>query len=372
MMNQYLLVLNCIVLLTLSACSTNSLQLKKQTVFLPISEQSVKSIAHKYYIHFTDKKDNVVATNIEYRLFKLVSDQHLKVEYFDPAFRMSQSRSYSFDLDKLLSESEERYLLNGDTIQYTINESAYIDLKSEKKKYEKTDGVRTWKRIQESLRDTTIMKRPAKVVTGIQVISKKNEGVDTVLSKSEYQEIYAEGIGLLDAKLESEKDIYHIELVEQIPTNEFQKLADHNLKRVGYVDSTKCLFKQPDFKTCATGIRIFDYYNGEPQAEYKYGKYVLRKHLLQKINKELLANESGYLTYRFVINCEGAAGWFTPEMIDLDFQHKVFNTDLVNHLGKLLMELEEWQATVWKGKAFDSYAYLTFKLEDGKIIEILP
>ena len=126
------------------------------------------------------------------------------------------------------------------------------------------------------------------------------------------------------------------------------------------------------FNPCDKSNKILDYYNTTPYAAFKEGNFELKQVVQKNLNTELLNKESGYLVFRFVINCEGEAGWFTTEEYDLDFQPKQFNKSLRSHLLDVLIGTGPWQPGILNGNSRDAYAYISFKLKNGEIIEILP
>jgi hypothetical protein len=88
----------------------------------------------------------------------------------------------------------------------------------------------------------------------------------------------------------------------------------------------------------------------------------------------ILANSgiSGYITLRFLINCEGKIGRFRvlqagPNLEAITFPKEVTDSFLTN-----LAKITNWPPFSYEGKYYDAYMYLTFKMENGKIEEILP
>jgi len=136
---------------------------------------------------------------------------------------------------------------------------------------------------------------------------------------------------------------------------------------IGYIDPSISLGDK-DFETCK-GV-IFEYYNSEPDGGYKYGKKALRDTVLKKYSES--GKESGYLTFRFVVNCHGEAGRYIVIANNLNLEPKMFNQDLVLHLFDITQELKEWRPVVLGNESRDYYMYITYKILDGKIIEILP
>ncbi|CAM1345497.1 hypothetical protein [Tenacibaculum amylolyticum] len=138
-------------------------------------------------------------------------------------------------------------------------------------------------------------------------------------------------------------------------------------ERVAYIDSEKALLSE-GFETCST--IMFDYYNPE-RATYSEGKNGLRKFILSNY-KNKSYNESGYLHIRFIINCKGEAGCYIIHENNLNLEPKEFNKDLVDQLFKLTTQLKKWNPNVVSGKKRDSYMYISYKIENGNITEIIP
>ena len=80
----------------------------------------------------------------------------------------------------------------------------------------------------------------------------------------------------------------------------------------------------------------------------------------------------GYITIRFVVNCQGKTGRFRVQEIGPDLVAKQFPAELSSQLLRLVKSLQGWKPGMNKGVALDYYQYLTFKIKDGNIVEILP
>ena len=164
----------------------------------------------------------------------------------------------------------------------------------------------------------------------------------------------------------------NIELVKQFHWKDFKAMANSAPKRVAYINPAKRIDRNSNFSPCENSNKIHDYYNGTPHAGLRTGKRGWQKLFQQKGNSSNASKESGYLTFRFVINCEGKTGWFTTEEADLDFQPKEFPPELVQHYFDIIEKVDDWRPVVIRQKAADAYAYLTLKLKDGELIDILP
>ena len=131
----------------------------------------------------------------------------------------------------------------------------------------------------------------------------------------------------------------------------------------------------PDFKVC--GPRIFQYYNFE-KGNFSLDKKVIRQHFAQRFKKtENGVGKNGYVTIRFVVNCQGEADRYRIYEIDAELKETRFDEALKNQLLGLTKELKGWkpgefQAFRNRPGKFDFYQYLTFKIREGELIDILP
>ncbi len=145
--------------------------------------------------------------------------------------------------------------------------------------------------------------------------------------------------------------------------------ADYPLQ-VGdiYFDSK---IDDPNFKLCDED-RVFQYYNFGKGLLYNGEKLKLNEHFIDGLKITEQKDESGFLTIRFIVNCEGKTGRFRVQGMNNDYKEKIFNKDLTNQLLSLTKQLDGWLVGEDEGKTFDYYQYLTFKIENGKLIEIMP
>lgn len=127
----------------------------------------------------------------------------------------------------------------------------------------------------------------------------------------------------------------------------------------------------PAFRVCNENTAR-QYYNFGKGLMYRGEKAELKRFFQKNFRTQKGKKESGYITIRFIVNCEGKTGRFRVMEIDRDFQVKHFSKGLVSKLSGLVAQLDGWIIGEQDGKAFDYYQYLTFKIEDGAITEILP
>jgi hypothetical protein len=115
----------------------------------------------------------------------------------------------------------------------------------------------------------------------------------------------------------------------------------------------------------------FQYYQGSKEYGYKGEKIAI----VEKLKKENIYSEkkiSGYITVRFLVNCEGKTGLFRLQHMSLDLEETVLDEELENRLLQFTKSLDGWMPKEIKGLKVDYYQYLTYKIENGKVSEVLP
>jgi len=127
-----------------------------------------------------------------------------------------------------------------------------------------------------------------------------------------------------------------------------------------------------NFKVCTNENNIPQYYNFGKGLQYTGEKIAIDKYFGENFKNKIQKNETGFLTIRFIVNCEGKTGRFRVEGMDSHYQVKKFDKELENQILKLTMQLDGWIAGELQGQKLDYYQYLTFKLEEGQLIEIMP
>jgi len=83
---------------------------------------------------------------------------------------------------------------------------------------------------------------------------------------------------------------------------------------------------------------------------------------------------SGYITFRFKIDWEGKL-MEGIQVLQTDEQYKSWHFDkkLVNELFAFLKTLDKWRiAKTTGGETFLYRAFITFRIKDGKVINIIP
>ncbi|MDO7854213.1 hypothetical protein [Hymenobacter convexus] len=82
---------------------------------------------------------------------------------------------------------------------------------------------------------------------------------------------------------------------------------------------------------------------------------------------------SGYVTFRFMIDCAGFRQPMTQVLqTDANYVPTHFRPELVSELYAFLKTLKDWRAATYRGQAFSYFTYLTFKLTNGKVVAVIP
>jgi hypothetical protein len=84
------------------------------------------------------------------------------------------------------------------------------------------------------------------------------------------------------------------------------------------------------------------------------------------------AGQNGYCTIRFIINCKGQTGRFRIYELDTHYQPYTFDKQITSRLLQLTKAIQGWEPAAYKSNTYDSYQYITFKLQKGAIACITP
>jgi len=135
-----------------------------------------------------------------------------------------------------------------------------------------------------------------------------------------------------------------------------------------YIDPETALLNE-NFKVCDEN-NIAQYYNTQT-LPYPKGKNGFRTYIDENyVNKNY--SDSGYLNIRFIINCDGKAGRFVIHENDLDLEPRTFNEDLKDRLFRLTSEVKFWKPIILREEERDQYMYVSYRIENGEITEIIP
>ena len=127
----------------------------------------------------------------------------------------------------------------------------------------------------------------------------------------------------------------------------------------------------PDFKRCLDKDYGIQYYNNSEGFQYKGEKIAIIREL-EKLNLSSSKKINGYITIRFIVNCEGKTGLFRVQQMNDNYLEENLDKDFSVKLLNFTKSLNGWIPIEIRGKKLDYYQYLTYKITNGKVSEILP
>ena len=136
--------------------------------------------------------------------------------------------------------------------------------------------------------------------------------------------------------------------------------------RVGYIEKSEVEFDS--IKEYAKES-IYGTYSSTAPRIYKGSKYQFKKHILENYTAEAF-DDNGYLVLRFYINHMGEV--FLHDTIELNHAYEALdlNDSLVNQLTAISFRKENWNP--FGDNKNNYYMHLTYRIENGKITEIIP
>ncbi|MCH2229757.1 MAG: hypothetical protein MK105_05380 [Crocinitomicaceae bacterium] len=118
---------------------------------------------------------------------------------------------------------------------------------------------------------------------------------------------------------------------------------------------------------------ILQYYNFYESLNYEGEKYALDEQIYAQFKeRKRVKNESGYITIRFIVNCHGETGRFRTTQMDQNYELKKFDKSIVEQLESITKSLQGWLPGKGEDTNLDYYQYITYKIDSGKITDILP
>lgn len=181
-------------------------------------------------------------------------------------------------------------------------------------------------------------------------------------------------------QLDCNRDSQFVEQVVQWTDSTFVTygMRDGTFQNIYYssIDKEEQWFKKPsEFQLCNGYIN-----KNYPSDRYYYkgtvfngGLYAIRKIVADQYVVPENITESGIFQVRFVVNCEGKAGMFEYQAFDFEYKLKDFSAEIANQLLAISKTLQDWiPGRDQSGQPIDTYKYLNYRIENGKIILLYP
>ncbi|MFZ1751180.1 MAG: hypothetical protein WAU01_13340 [Saprospiraceae bacterium] len=120
---------------------------------------------------------------------------------------------------------------------------------------------------------------------------------------------------------------------------------------------------------CGVGKVMPYYYTG---LKYRGEIYEIERVIKEKYIRVRSGN-SGIAKIRFKVNCEGDIGDLNYEEYDMNYVKTLLNDSIESQLMVIVSQLSDWIPGVDRdGNSLNSHSFLSFRIQDGEIKEILP
>lgn len=81
---------------------------------------------------------------------------------------------------------------------------------------------------------------------------------------------------------------------------------------------------------------------------------------------------TGIVTVRFLINCTGEMGRFRVYEVDTAYRPTTLPPEIARYLLRAVRSLGRWQPGTYQHHPYDSYKFLSFRLQAGQLVTIFP
>ncbi|MGO3182557.1 MAG: hypothetical protein ACTIJ9_06960 [Aequorivita sp.] len=152
-------------------------------------------------------------------------------------------------------------------------------------------------------------------------------------------------------------------------SNKYPVDEDKYPNYIGYINQETAVLN--DVYELCDAESIYHVHHGASDKGYAVNKKQFRDVILSSYKNENYT-DSGYLNFRFLVSCEGNPGWFETIQVDSNFNTTHFSKGLVSQLRNLTAQPENWNVITIEDNPVDYYMYVSYKLKDGEITEILP
>lgn len=364
-----------LILLVMFSCENSS---SPHPVFdyYPNDEVFKDGYVNKYYYHYyPDDTDASAATEVGYTKYRKLSDDRYITENYNAGYELVSDRFYLIKEDTVFLEKgsgidrwNQADTISLDLIGKITTTWKGSNAKAYQIRFQSNDKDYLYSSTQKLVYDSLILNKPAKVFYN--EWQYQEEGKDSLFNVGSSKSYYVANFGFFGSNSKGDTYKKEVELIEQMSIEEFKRRASHGIHRIGYIDPENTL--DEGFEICGHEVSIMDYYNSEPSAKYKGGKGEMERIILSQLDKQKLEGQNGMLTFRFVVNCNGDAGRFIAEGFDFNYQEKEFSQESIAHLLEIIQGLNSWQSLEYEEMKRDAYVYITFKIRDEEIFDILP
>ncbi|QNL51945.1 hypothetical protein H8S90_10405 [Olivibacter sp. SDN3] len=105
---------------------------------------------------------------------------------------------------------------------------------------------------------------------------------------------------------------------------------------------------------------------------YIGGRKKILAEFKEKVGVDVYSSIDGFVTIRFIVNCEGKAGRFRILMLDKEYRQRNFDRFFIDKLLCFTNSLSNWKVASINGTKTDYYQYITFVINGTKVSDIMP
>ncbi len=142
-------------------------------------------------------------------------------------------------------------------------------------------------------------------------------------------------------------------------------------RHVGDIEYDPTIDKD-SFNLCNSETEIHQYFNDSNGLEYKGEKIEIERKFENLYKPSNSSADNGLINVRFVVNCKGETSRFRFYEMDSSYKETNFNKTVVEQILAITRSLNGWNPKTIDGKPVDYYQVLSFVIENGQIIDILP
>jgi hypothetical protein len=129
--------------------------------------------------------------------------------------------------------------------------------------------------------------------------------------------------------------------------------------------------KLDDKKFCiCNASEIFQYHSLAFNNRHAFKRRAQKQVL--KLKSGSRKNVSGYITIRFIVNCNGEADRFRILSVDHRYSPQFFDRTFTLALLAVVKNFDAWSIGKFEGELVDYYQIVTFKIVNSRVADILP
>ncbi len=149
----------------------------------------------------------------------------------------------------------------------------------------------------------------------------------------------------------------------------YKEKTNTKTHRVGFIFPEKDNVVTLDTAKAHWHKKILGDYSSAAPKIYQGSKYQFKERLFTSFNADKY-KDNGYFNLRFYISNEGKVWLYEFNEMDFDFNPIHFSPGLKEELIELSFKQDNWNP--YSEEDLNYYMHLTYRIENGKITEIIP